>query len=97
MLRAVTVEFKSYSDLPALFLARELYMLSLQRSLPIERKLELNRRFAKAYSLMLQNPEFEEVHQRLLRLSEFVFLHELSVAEEGRSGSTLRNVLRLIL
>lgn len=39
MLRAVTIEFKSYNEINALFLARELYAVSGRREISIKEKL----------------------------------------------------------
>jgi hypothetical protein len=96
MLRAVTIEFKSYNEINALFLARELYAVSGRREISIKEKLELNRRFAKGYTLMTQNPEYREVHQRLLKFSEFVAMTGLPIRREDFFGNRVIDFFKFL-
>lgn len=56
MLRQVTTQFSSFSELSTLFLARELYTLDSTRKLSMKEKLQLNRRFAKGFKIVATKP-----------------------------------------
>lgn len=96
MLKAVTIEFKSFNELNALFLSRELYALSGRREITIREKLELNRRFAKGYTYIMQNKQHEEFRQRLLKFSEFVAFTGLPVRREDFFGSRLVDCVKFL-
>jgi hypothetical protein len=96
MLKAVTIEFHSYDELFALFIARQLYALSGKRQITIKEKLELNRRFAKGYKMVAENPKYKEMHQKLLRFSEFVGLTGIPIDKHDYFGSRLVDFFKLI-
>jgi hypothetical protein len=81
MLKAVTIEFHSYDELFALFQCRQLYSLNAKREITIREKLELNRRFAKGYMMIRQDPKYAEDYNKLLRFARFVQLTGIPVTK----------------
>lgn len=96
MLKAVTIEFNSYDELFALFQCRQLYSLNAKREVTIREKLELNRRFAKGYMMIKQDPKYAEDYANLLKFARFVQLSGVPVGKEDYFGSRFVDFLKFI-
>ncbi len=62
-------EFKDFNELSALFLCRQLYTFQSRRVLSAGEILELNRRFSKGYSIVVQDPKHKKKHEELLKFT----------------------------
>jgi hypothetical protein len=71
-LKAITVEFDSYEDLPALLLSRQLYTRSLNRVVTGAEKLELNRMLAKRLMMVRDESIYSETYQKIVEFSNFL-------------------------
>lgn len=87
MLKNVTIQFDSYSELFALFQARELYTMKSKRKVTIKEQLELNRRFAKGFMTLRQDPKYVNLYKDLLEFAKFVHISGLPVKKDDIYGS----------
>ncbi len=97
MLKAVTIEFHSYDELFALFTCRHLYEMSSRRKVSIREQLELNRRFAKGYMMIRQDPNYQEIYKKLLQFAKFVQLTGVPVRKEDYYGSRFIDFFKFVI
>jgi hypothetical protein len=86
-LRDKVLEFDDIDELPALLLARQLYMLKCTRELSVKEKLELNRRFAKGLMMLRTSPHHKEIHDKVCEFVRFIKEKGISVRSKDSSSN----------
>ena len=79
-----------------MFLCRELYTYRVRKELSIKDKLELNRRFAKGFDKLREEPQFENTYEKLRKFNEFVKANGLSIKKK-RKNNLIIDVIKFLL
>ena len=66
------------------------------RQVTTKETLELNRRFAKGYNMVKEDPQYEELHKQVVQFSEYVKLTNLPTRKETVFGSRFIDFIKFI-